>query len=101
MHVADLSNPHVEDQIRSVNDILGQMDLEQKPRLLVFNKCDLADAEFEEEMVRRFDALAVSALKGDGLDGLSMRLKELVFGKNRYPESWVDPEDTQPITATD
>ena len=101
LHVADLSNPHVEDQIRSVNDILKQMDLEQKPLLLVFNKCDLADAEYEEEMVRRLDALAVSALKGDGLDALSKRIKELVFGKNGYPESGFDSGDPQPMTASD
>jgi len=41
LHVVDASNPRFEDQIAQVERILNELELADKPHLLVFNKSDL------------------------------------------------------------
>jgi len=41
LHLVDWSNPRFEEQIRQVEEILDELDLSAKPRVLVFNKSDL------------------------------------------------------------
>jgi len=43
VHVVDASNPRWQQQIVSVNRILTELEFDQIPRLLVFNKVDLID----------------------------------------------------------
>jgi GTP-binding protein HflX len=81
IHLADIANPYVEDQIRSVQGILEAMDLQGKPQLLLFNKADLAEADRVRELTRAYDALAVSALRREGLEALTVRLEQLLFGR--------------------
>ena len=40
LHIVDISHPNYEDHIDSVNEILGQIDCNNKPFILVFNKID-------------------------------------------------------------
>ena len=61
LHVVDLSNPRFEEQIRSVERILQDLELDRIPRLLVFNKTDLVPEEESDTFCRRFQAIAVSA----------------------------------------
>jgi GTPase len=44
IHLVDASNPRWDQQIASVNRILGELRFAQIPTLLVFNKADLVDA---------------------------------------------------------
>jgi GTPase len=44
IHLVDASNPRWDQQIASVNRILGELSFAQIPTLLVFNKADLVDA---------------------------------------------------------
>lgn len=54
LHVVDISHPEFEDHIQSVNDILQDIDSQNKPTLMVFNKIDahkpqpLTEADFEK-----------------------------------------------------
>jgi GTP-binding protein HflX len=41
IHLVDCSSPRFEDQIGQVEEILKELGLAEKPRLLVFNKADL------------------------------------------------------------
>jgi GTP-binding protein HflX len=61
LHVVDISNPRFEEQIRAVEQILGDLDLGHIPRLLVFNKIDNIDPQECRELCRRFAAIAVCA----------------------------------------
>jgi GTP-binding protein HflX len=66
LHVIDASNPGWPRQKQSVDAILRELHLEEKPVVLVFNKADmLADAHAVPP-----GALLVSAATGAGLDGL-------------------------------
>lgn len=40
IHLVDCTNPRFLEQIKQVNSILAELDLDKKEQLLVFNKCD-------------------------------------------------------------
>ena len=50
LHVVDISHPNFTEHIESVNKILGEIDCEDKPTVMVFNKIDQYSAEpFDED----------------------------------------------------
>ncbi|MFL1010808.1 GTPase HflX [Flavisericum labens] len=50
LHVVDISHPNFEEHIDSVNKILGEIDSNDKPTIMVFNKIDAYEPEpFEED----------------------------------------------------
>ncbi|TYO99851.1 GTP-binding protein HflX [Geothermobacter ehrlichii] len=62
LHLVDLSAPGFEQRITAVETILQELNLQQTPRLLVFNKVDLLPAEEVGHLCRRYQALPISAL---------------------------------------
>ncbi len=70
LHLVDLSNPRFDEQIKSVDKILDSLNLGTQQRLLVFNKIDKVPVEDLVHMCRRYDAVAVSALKRDSFEPL-------------------------------
>jgi GTP-binding protein HflX len=74
VHVVDASNPDWPRQCSAVDEQLHDLDLEAKPRVVVFNKTDLCRPEFVEGHLD--GALAVSASTGQGLDRLREVLAE-------------------------
>ena len=68
LHVVDASNPDWPRQRTSVETILAELHLEEKPALLVANKVDRLTQEQRDELPR--DALQVSAVSGDGIEAL-------------------------------
>ena len=63
LHIVDISNPRFEQHIDSVEKILSDLGLLQKPQLLVFNKVDLVDRDEAEAICRRFEGIAISAIR--------------------------------------
>jgi GTP-binding protein HflX len=70
IHLVDWSNPRFEEQVRQVEEILEDLDLSEKPRLLVFNKKDLLPAMKKKDplafikarqAIRSYGAITVSA----------------------------------------
>jgi len=49
LHVVDISHPQFQDHIESVNQTLSEIDAQDKPCLMVFNKIDQYQAETIEE----------------------------------------------------
>lgn len=78
IHLVDGASSQLESQIASVNRILGELQLDAIPRLLVFNKMDLADPEELANRQEVYNAIAISALDRKTLeplvDGISARL---------------------------
>jgi GTP-binding protein HflX len=63
VHVVDASDPDRDQHIEAVGTILRDLDLAEKPRLLVYNKADLVrDTDDLERVARRENAFAASAL---------------------------------------
>jgi GTP-binding protein HflX len=77
VHVVDGSEPRATRQgsIEAVDSVLEELGAGDKPRLLVYNKLDLLDAEARSEvLVGDAEALGVSAETGEGLDQLRDRV---------------------------
>jgi GTPase len=62
IHLVDASSAQLENQIASVNRILGELQLDAIPRLLVFNKVDLVEPEELENRQCVYNAIPVSAI---------------------------------------
>ena len=79
LHVVDCSNPRFEEQIKQVENILAELELGDKPRLLAFNKGDLL-AEMKrrdplafmkvKHLSRRLGAITISARDEKSLEPL-------------------------------
>ncbi len=81
LHVVDISNPRFEEQIRAVDRILSDLDLEEIPRILVFNKIDLIPDEEVAPLCRRFEAIAVSAQRRKTFADLLREMEERCWGE--------------------
>jgi GTP-binding protein HflX len=82
LHVVDASAPDALSQITTVHGVLHEIGAGQVPELLVLNKTDVAPPEWLTALRRAYpDAVAVSALTGDGIEelraALAARLREL------------------------
>ena len=63
LHLVDISNPRFEQQMESVENILRELNLIDKKRIIVFNKADKVTEEEIENIAPRFNAVCISALK--------------------------------------
>jgi GTP-binding protein HflX len=82
VHVVDVSHPNRHEQMAVVRETLASLELDDRRTLLVFNKADRlrgpeGDALLEALAGEFPGALFVSALGGEGIDGLRTRLAEL------------------------
>jgi GTP-binding protein HflX len=79
MHVVDVSNPRFEEQMLSVEKTLTALGLDDKGRLLVFNKADQVDPDIAFMVARRYGGVAVSALVKKSLPPLMAELEERLW----------------------
>ncbi|MEM8619320.1 MAG: GTPase HflX [Actinomycetota bacterium] len=81
VHVVDASAPDPETQIDAVRDVLGEIDADAVPELLVFNKSDVEPGVAKQLVLDHPGSVALSAASGDGADAflraLSDRLRSL------------------------
>lgn len=80
LHVVDVTHPNAEDHIRVVNETLAELEAQDKPTLMVFNKVDaLDDPGLLDQLEQAHDnAVFISAARGIGLDELRTRTLALV-----------------------
>lgn len=80
LHVADASSAHVRGQIDAVNSVLKEIGCGDSETVLVFNKIDAVtpeqDLDFKILKRDNVEAIAVSALRGEGLDRLRAEIRE-------------------------
>lgn len=81
LHVIDAHNPTKNEQIAQVNTVLEQINAEQVPQLLIYNKIDLLEG-YEPRLERGSDGkprkVWISAATGAGIDLLHQALTELL-----------------------
>jgi GTP-binding protein HflX len=82
VHVIDASDPDRETQIATVEQVLDQIGAGDLPRLRVYNKIDLTDAEpgAHRDEAGQVVQVRCSAQSGIGLDALRAALAERVGG---------------------
>lgn len=79
VHVLDASSPHLEEENRTVETILTELGLDQKPRILVLNKTDLCDPGVVEGLRRQFNGVPISALDRSTFAPLMTRIEDLLW----------------------
>jgi GTPase len=77
VHVVDASHPGLDDQAAAVEALLAELDLSHRPTIIVLNKADRLEAEAAlKNLIDRWNAVAISALTGEGIDALLTRIDE-------------------------
>lgn len=82
LHVLDAADPERATRIEQVNGVLKEIEADEVPALLVFNKIDLREdepARVERDEAGRPLRVFLSARTGDGLEALRQVLSELIF----------------------
>jgi len=81
LHVVDASSRFAFAQIKAVHAILKELDVLDKPQLMVFNKIDLCEEKDALERLQQEypDGMFVSALNNTHLDVLLLRVENMVF----------------------
>jgi GTPase len=76
--VSDVTSPTAAEQQRQVEDVLRELESQDKPRLYVMNKVDLLKEMKRESLRDTKTVVHVSAAKGFGLQLLLQRIDELI-----------------------
>jgi GTP-binding protein HflX len=90
LHVVDSANPQLDEQIGEVERVLGDIGADDTPQLLVFNQLDRLELTQRPRVLRDHVELAsgrrvprvfVSAVTGEGLDGLRQAVVDAIEGR--------------------
>jgi GTP-binding protein HflX len=78
--VLDISSPFLKDHLKTIDEVLKDLDAEKIPRLIVLNKADLVqDVEQISSSINSFpDSIAVSALESLRIDQLKNKILEIM-----------------------
>ncbi|MBL8195552.1 MAG: GTPase HflX, partial [Blastocatellia bacterium] len=76
VHLVDAANPRYLNQIASVEKILLELELNNLPRILVFNKCDLVAVKEVENLCRLHNAIAIVASQKQSLEALLEKIDQ-------------------------
>jgi GTPase len=102
LHVADASDreERLEETVAAVESVLAEIGAAELPVQLVLNKVDAVDPLGRRRLANRFpDALLISALTGEGLDGLRARIAERFAERLRAVRLLVPYEDGKALAA--
>ena len=81
VHVVDVSHPRYEQQMRTTQEVLAELDLLERPCLVVFNKRDAVEdtpGVIDRALAMHEGALAISARTGLGLPALRRAIEAAV-----------------------
>jgi GTP-binding protein HflX len=84
LHVIDVANPEVMNQIESVNKVLADIGCGEKPVLEVFNKVDAITEIGQLELLQTLhpESVSISAKTCLGLDELSRKVSQFYRGRD-------------------
>lgn len=86
IHVVDSSNPDMEKQMAIVYQTLGELGVQDKPIITLFNKCDMLEEKQVFTDTKADVTIPISAKTGEGLDKLLTSVEELLREKKVYIE---------------
>jgi GTP-binding protein HflX len=99
VHVVDANAVHPEQQITAVREVLAEIGADQVPEFIVFNKADLVDDWGASLVEDHQGAVAVSALRNEGLEVMMRRLADRMRAITQVTELMV-PYDRGDILAS-
>ena len=99
VHVVDADAVHPEQQITAVREVLAEIGADQVPEFIVFNKADLVDDWGASLVEDHQGAVAVPALRNEGLEVMMRRLADRMRAITQVTELMV-PYDRGDILAS-
>jgi GTP-binding protein HflX len=99
LHVVDAADPRLDDRIRAVESILGDLGLLEKPRLLVLNKIDKLPDGQGEVLAHLRDGVAVSAVSRQGFEELLHRCDRVLWADGKVAFADVAASAPSPAEA--
>jgi GTP-binding protein HflX len=98
LHVRDASSPTREEQKAQVEEVLGELDVLNKPRIEVMNKMDLLSEE-DRVLLAASGALLVSAKLDQGLNTLLARVDESLIADPVMEQTFEVPQARGDVLA--
>ncbi|HEC20945.1 MAG TPA: GTPase HflX [Candidatus Peregrinibacteria bacterium] len=82
LHVIDFSDPKITQKIKVVEEILKDLECQNKSKIYVFNKIDLLEDLEKRKRLKikypKFKPLFISVINGDGIDELIQAIESLI-----------------------
>ena len=80
LHVVDASHPNFKAQIEAVMAVLNEIEIADKPMIIVFNKVDKIRYEERKSALRKNypESIMISALTGAGLEDLKLKISDII-----------------------
>ncbi len=93
--VCDISDPHYEKQLEVTNDVLKELDVATKERLIVFNKKDQLDDDFLKKIILRKypNSFLVSSFDPADMKALRTHIVEYFLSKQQHYDLFIPYED--------
>jgi GTP-binding protein HflX len=85
LHVVDASSSRMEDQVRTVDEILKKLELDRIPVVLVLNKTDRLDPVQTVGLSKSLKGIPVSALNPKTFSGLLQEMERLIWPRSSIP----------------
>jgi GTP-binding protein HflX len=93
LHVLDASDPGVEQHLVAVDQILGDLRIQDKPLVRVWNKAEAADTVRLRSLLDQHGGFAISALTSLGLEGLLLHMERALFRSRAASQASDSTED--------
>jgi len=87
IHVVDATSPRLEAQVKTVEQILEDLNLIEIPTLVVLNKADLMNREEVSIMAKKMGGVAISAIQPPSLSKLTERIEALMWPRRSSRET--------------
>ncbi len=100
LHVVDASHPMREEQIRAVDEVLGEIGVAHKPVLQVYNKIDRLNGEEKPSFSANAERVAVSARTGEGIGDLRWRIHSYLTAGLHAPSGQDHLDNARSIMLT-
>jgi len=80
IHVVDASHPNFKAQIEAVMTVLNEIEIADKPMIIVFNKMDKIKFEDRKNaLLKNYpESIMISALRGTGLPELKSKISDII-----------------------
>jgi len=85
LHVIDVSDPAAEEQVKTTERLLGDLELDRIPRIVVVNKADLVSPAEAARWEHELSGVALSALAAESARPLLERIQEELW---KRPVTW-------------
>lgn len=107
LHIVDIAHPDFENHIKTVEEILEEMELISTPRIIVFNKIDLLEKKenfsplWLKNLISKYNAIPISAKMGINLDLLIEAIENKLFTlEKEEPEIYFVPSEKEALPTT-